>query len=73
MLNTTKNALVRQNLLVVQLCCGYDEFAIEFGTLSITRSCTKTYDCNMIGIQQDNSNTVAVAAELEIPLVDIMK
>ena len=49
-LNTIKNALVDQNFLVVQLCCGHNEFIVEFGTLSITHNCSKTYDCNMLDI-----------------------
>ena len=73
MLNTTKNVVIDQNLLVVQPCCGHDEFLVEFEILSTTRSCTKTYDCNMISMQQYSSDTMTVAAESEILLVDIVE
>ena len=50
-LNTIKNVLVDQILLLVhQSCCVYDEFIVEFGTLSTTRSCSTTYDYNKFGI-----------------------
>ena len=65
MLNTTKNVLVDQNFLVVQLCCGYDEFIVEFRSLSTIRSCSKIYDLNMFGIQQYSSDTILVAADEE--------
>ena len=74
MLNTIKNALVDQNLLlVVQPCCGHDEFVVESGTLSTTHSCSKTYDCNMFSIQQYSNDILTVVAVLGIPLVDIVE
>ena len=43
MLNTMKNVLVDQNiLLVLQPCCVLDEFVAELGILSTTHSCSKT-------------------------------
>ena len=74
MLNIIKNALVHQNLVVVvQLCCGHDEFVVEFRSLSTIHSCFKTYDCNMFRIQQYISDVEIMVAILGIPLVDIVE
>ena len=69
-LNTGKKVRVHQNLLIVQSCGGHDGFPVKFEILFTIRSCTKTYDCNMIGISSD---TMTMVVELGIPLVDIVE